>query len=205
MTQVIFIHGGTTFFSYESFLENLRTKTVMKERLLGGVDFWMQRLGESLGPEYEIIAPSMPNKQNAQYGEWSLWFSRVAEIAEDDCILIGHSMGGIFLPKYLNEHVFPKKIKACILVAAPYNDETVEDLTDFKIPSEGSDALGAFSRQVDEIVFFHGSDDPVISMEDAGRYKTALPEAEYHTLPAPDHFMRRDFPELIARIRALKN
>lgn len=203
MQQVIFIHGGTTFFKYEDFKTSLETKPVLVERLTSGRNLWMQHLDLDLGSDYQVLFPSMPNKQNARYEEWSLWFSRIAEVAEDDCILIGHSMGGIFLAKYLNEHHFPKRIAACISIAAPYNDETLEDLTDFKIESEGTGALNMFAEQVNRAVFFHGTDDPVVDINDARKYRTALPQATFHELPAPDHFMRGEFPELLTTIKEL--
>lgn len=202
MQQVIFIHGGTTFLRYQDFLSSLRSKKVQTNRLLQG-DFWMQRLSADLGPEYQVLAPSMPNKQNAQYSEWSLWFDRISEVADDDCILVGHSMGAIFLAKYLNENTFPKRIKACVLIAAPYSDETGEDLASFKISSQAPGALDGFKAQVEKIVIFQGLDDPVIAPAELSRYKQALPDAEYHALPAPDHFVRKDFPELLQTLTTI--
>ena len=202
MQQIIFVHGGTTFLRYQDFLSSLRSKAVQVNRLLQG-DFWMQRLSVDLGSDYQVLAPSMPNKQNAQYSEWSLWFSRVAEVAEDDCILVGHSMGAIFLAKYLSDNTFPKRIKACILVAAPYSDESGEDLASFKISNQGPDALDGLKKQAGKIVIFQGSDDPVIAPSEIDRYKQALPDAEYHILSAPDHFVRKDFPELLQKISSL--
>lgn len=202
MKQVIFIHGGVTFSRYQDYIDNLRQKPVYAERLVQG-SLWMQHLGADLGSDYQVLAPNMPNKQNAQYSEWSLWFSRVAEVAVDDCILVGHSMGAIFLAKYLSENTFPKKIKALILIAAPYNDETGEDLTEFKISNVGKDALRGLVNQVDDITIFQGTDDPVIAPVELAKYRQALPNATYYELSAPDHFMRDDFPELLEKLKTI--
>lgn len=199
MKQVIVIHGGTTFSSYDRYLDYLRTKSVKIERLTYA-STWRESLQEKLGDSYQVLLPSMPNKTNAQYGEWKLWFDRIAEVAEDDCILIGHSLGAIFLVKYLSENVFPKRIAAVMLVAAPFEDEADEDLTDFKL----SHVSGLFTEQVTRPIFFMGLDDPVIAATELDRYKIELPTAEYTILPAPDHFMRPEFPELVQSLVAIK-
>ena len=42
----------------------------------------------------------------------------------DEIVLVGHSMGGSFLAKYLSENKFPKKIKGAFLVSAVYNKDS---------------------------------------------------------------------------------
>ena len=198
MKQVIVIHGGTTFSDYEKFLNDLRTKKVRIERLQPFVS-WKESLQERLGREYQVLLPAMPNKTNAKYDEWKLWFERIAEVIENDCILIGHSLGGIFLAKYLSEHKFPKTINTTILIAAPFSDETGEDLADFKIEAMSD----LFREQAGRVVFFNGLDDPVIAIEERDKFQHELPMAEFLTLPAPDHFVRAEFPELITIIKSL--
>jgi len=98
MQQVVFIHGGTTFYEYKDYLNYLRSKPVRisdltRQRL------WFNRLQEDLGDDFQVLAPVMPNGTNAKYDEWAIWFGRIAEVVEDNVILVGHSMGGIFLAK----------------------------------------------------------------------------------------------------------
>ncbi len=194
-TQVIVIHGGTTYANYDDFLRDLATKTVHLDRLTYK-PMWKERLQQNLGNQYQVLLPAMPNKTNAKYNEWKLWFDRIAEVAADGCILVGHSLGGIFLAKYLSENTFPKKIAATLLVAAPYNDEQNEDLTDFKL----STVTPLFKKQAGEVTFYFGADDPVIPISERNHYQKDLPDAMFVTLPAPDHFVRPDFPEIVDRI-----
>lgn len=198
MKQVIAIHGGTTFARYEDFLKSLSTKKLIVERFTYK-PIWKELLQENLGPEYQVLLPSMPNKQNAKYSEWKIWFDHFSEIAEDDCIIIGHSMGAIFLAKYLSENKFPRKIKATIMIAGPYDDETGEDLTDFKL--EGISEL--FKSQAGRTVFFFGHDDVVTPESEIKKYQADLPSAEFNIMSAPDHFMRVEFPELLNTIKQL--
>jgi uncharacterized protein len=196
--QIIAIHGGTTFRQYDDYLASLSDKTVYVERLRHQ-PMWKELLQGELGNEYDVLLPSMPNKTNAKYAEWKLWFERIAEIAEDDVILVGHSLGAIFLAKYLSEEAFPKRIRATFLVAAPYGDESTEDLGDFKIETISD----RFKEQAGEVVFYFGEDDPVIAIGEMHRYQQAIPDAEYNVHPAPDHFARIAFPEIVERIRSL--
>ncbi len=200
MKQVIVIHGGTTFEDYDDYTKYLATKPISLERF-AYKPMWKELLQEKLGHDYQVLLPSMPNKTNARYSEWEIWFKHLTELFTDDCILIGHSMGGIFLAKYLSKHKFPVKIKATILIAAPYEDATEEDLTDFKL-----DAISAlFVSQAGETTLFFGSDDPVIVMSEVEKYRHNLPDASFNIMSAPDHFMRAEFPELIQHIRSVSD
>jgi predicted alpha/beta hydrolase family esterase len=198
MKQIIVIHGGTTFSSYDKYLDYLRKKTITAERLTSASG-WKNGLQSTLGHDYQVLLPSMPNATNAQYDEWKLWFERIVEVITDDCILIGHSLGAVFLVRYLSENVFPKQIAATILIAAPFNDESDEDLTDFKL----TQVPELFADQAGRVIFFMGSDDPVVAPSEIEKYRTALPTAEYNILSAPDHFVRPEFPELIRIVRSL--
>lgn len=193
MTQILTIHGGTTFATQEAYLEYLKNAPVYPERMTFK-PMWRELLQQNLGSEHTVLSPSMPNKTNARYEEWKLYFDKIAAILKDGCILIGHSLGAIFLVKYLSENKVPVKIKATILVAAPHSDESTEDLTDFKL---GTVIPPLFTQQAGEATLFFGSDDPVIAPIEIERYKAALPQAAVHVMSAPDHFMRVEFPEII--------
>lgn len=196
MKQVIVIHGGTTFEKYDDYLSSLATKKINIERLVYK-PMWKELLQTNLGPDFQVLTPTMPNKTNARHSEWAAWFENLSSVFTHEIILVGHSLGAIFLAKYLSEHTLPIKIKATIFIAAPYDDESIEDLTDFKITHLSS----KLTEQAGKLVFFNGMDDPVISITDLEKYKAALPSAEFITLPAPDHFMRVEFPELVDLIK----
>ena len=198
MQQVIVIHGGTTFQDYDAYLKSLSEKKVDIDRFIYRPK-WKELLQDTLGSEYQVLLPSMPNSTNARYNEWTTWFAHISSLFSDNCILIGHSLGAIFLAKYLSENSVPFKIKATILIAAPYDDESIEDLTDFKIAT----LTPRLAEQAGQLVFFNGEDDPVISMQDLQKYRDQLPSAEFHILSAPDHFVRAEFPELISLLRQL--
>ena len=192
MKQVIVIHGGTTFSTYENYLQYLSTKQITADRLRYAPS-WKERLQKDLGSNYDVLLPRMPNSTNARYSEWKLWFENLASVIDDDCILIGHSLGGIFLAKYLSENTFQAKINATILIAAPYDDESEEDLADFKLEKISEQ----FVRQAGEVILIFGNDDPVIAATEIEKYRHDLPTADFHIMSAPDHFVRPEFPGLV--------
>ncbi len=198
MQQVIVIHGGTTFQDYDMYLKTLSEKELNIDRFVYR-PMWKELLKDNLGKEFQVLLPSMPNSSNARYNEWKIWFEHLSGLFLDNCILIGHSLGGVFLAKYLSENSLAIKLKATILIAAPYDDESVEDLTDFKIVSLSKQ----LTEQAGRIIFFNGIDDPVISQSDLRKYQKYLPSAEFEILSAPDHFVREDFPELIKLLKEL--
>jgi len=200
--QVIIIHGGTSFKTYEDYLSYLKTKEISIEKLKPYKE-WKDTLLAELGGGYEILMPRMPNGTNAQYKEWKLWFERIAEILNDNLILIGHSLGGIFLAKYLSENIFQKQIVATILVAAPFDDtegaDGQESLTDFALPL----SLEKFAKQSSKIFLLHSKDDPVVPFLQHAKYQDKLPSAETIVFENREHFNQEMFPEIIKLIKSI--
>jgi len=199
MKQVLVIHGGNTFESYGEFLDSLKNKEINLDYFRPQLG-WKDGLACDLGPEFEVFAPLMPNPSNAQYGEWKIWFGRILELMNDGVILIGHSLGGVFLPKYLSENVSPKKIRAVFLVAAPFDDEGgTEKLASFALKA----SLENFARQAGEIHLFQGQDDPCVPFAQLSKYQASLPAAQTHIFPDRGHFRQEKFPELVELIRRI--
>jgi hypothetical protein len=116
-------------------------------------------------------------------------------------ILLGHSLGGIFLAKYLSENKFPKKILAIFLISAPYEDKDADySLCDFILPK----SLSRLQKQGDKIFLYHSKDDSVVPFADLEKYKQAIPGAKAVIFKNKGHFDQAEFSELIRNIRNLK-
>ena len=74
--QVILIHGGDSFDSYEKYLKNLKTRPIDVERLRPRVG-WKNTIQKDLGSEFDVLQPEMPNRSNANFKEWRIWFERM--------------------------------------------------------------------------------------------------------------------------------
>ncbi|MEX2436910.1 MAG: alpha/beta hydrolase [Candidatus Paceibacterota bacterium] len=196
--QVLVIHGGDTFESHDEWLNYLNNKKINFERIKNPQPGWKDNLVNELSEEFDVIIPKMPNKQNASYEEWRIWFGRTALLLDDGVILVGHSLGGIFLAKYLSENDFPKDISATFLVSAPYDDKESEyTLADFSL---GGD-LSKFREQAGKIYLIQSKDDPVVPFEQLSKYKESLPEAETVVFDDKEHFSQEEFPEIVELIK----
>jgi len=194
MKQILVIHGGTTYPSYEEYFNELKNLELKYERLLAHQD-WKATLASHF-PDDDILLPGFPNRQNAQYNEWCIYFKKLLPFLRDDFIVIGHSLGAIFLAKYLHEHPLEAKARKLILIAAPYDDESDESLGDFKLTS----ATG-LEKSADEVHFFFSEDDPVIKITEKAKFERDLPSATFHVLSGYGHFNQSEFPEFIELLK----
>jgi uncharacterized protein len=196
MKQIIVIHGGNPFDTYEDYIGYLKNRPVRFERYR--MKDWKENLSRDLGPEYDVIIPGMPCKENAKYEEWKIWFERLIPFFDEEVVFIGHSLGGIFLAKWLSENVYPKKIRAVMLVASPYEiTGTGQANADFKLKAD----LSQFEKQATAIHLFHSEDDPVVNYADTKRYTEKLKNGHVHTLVGKQHINGAEFPEIVELIK----
>ena len=196
--QVILIYGGLTFDTHKDyllFLKNLKIDLNRYKRIK-----WSDSLRQELGSKFDVLLPKMPNPMNARYSEWKILFKKIAPLLENNVILIGHSLGAMFLVKYLSENKFPKRILATLLVSAPYNNKGIEEsLGDFILPK----SLDKLNKQGGKIFIYQSKDDLVVPYSHFEKYKKALPNAIIKEFKKRGHFNQPKFPELIKDIKRL--
>ncbi|MGM0482902.1 MAG: alpha/beta hydrolase [Patescibacteria group bacterium] len=196
--QIAMIHGGTTFDTkkdYLSFLENLDVDLDKYRKTK-----WTDHLRNDLGANYDVLLLKMPNPMNAKYKEWETLFNKIAPLLKKNVILIGHSLGAIFLVKYLSVNEFPKKIRATMLISPPYDSQEMdESLGGFVLPKR----LNGLKKQAGEIFIYHSEDDRVVPYSHLEKYGEALPEATLRKFKKRGHFNQSKFPEIIKDIKNL--
>lgn len=199
--QVFYIHGADSYGDHDAFLDDLRSRIPRDLPDLPKKGKWTETLREDLGPDFEVFMPSMPNSQNAKYEEWKIWFERHFEYFEGDVLLVGWSLGGMFLVKYLLEEEVSFPIKGLILLAPPF--EAIEgegdDCGDFVFDT---DDVSELAEKVSKITIFQSKDDFVVPPEHAFKYKEALPQAELVIFEDRNHFLIAEFPEIIQKIKS---
>lgn len=198
MRQLVFIHGGETFDSYDDYLAALRSWEYEPHRETE--KRWKNTFADDLGSEWQIFTPTMPSKFNATYLEWSIWFEKIVPHLRDGVVLVGHSLGGIFLAKYLNEKKLPITVRAIFIIAAPFDTEGTDyTLGDFALP----DRLDGLARNGGEVILYFSEDDPLVPFDALDKYAAALPNARTRVFKDRGHFLQAEFPELIEDIRNL--
>ena len=191
MVMVLYVGGGMTFPDHDSFLDYLR----MRELSLEQAPIWKDTLADDLALPF--VAVPMPCKENASYDAWAVTFSRYLELVEGDLILVGFSLGGIFLAKYLSENDIADRAERVFLVAPPFDDTlSSEPLTNGFILGD----LSGLNRY--EVTMFFSKNDTVVPVEHAQNYREASPSSRIVVLDAADHFIQESFPELLEAIGA---
>jgi len=199
--QILLIHGGDTYGTYNEYITSLKSMIIESLESLTKKG-WKDTLQEKLGEDYEVITPKMPNKNNAKYLEWKLWFEKIVPLLNERVILVGHSLGGIFLAKYLSENTFPKTIVATFLIAAPYDSSNQEySLADFILGQN----LKLFEKNCDKIFLYHSQDDYVVPFEDLEEYRLKLPGSSSRIFDNRGHFNQEEIKELVDDIKTLKD
>ena len=170
--QIFMVHGGMTFKNKKDYLHFLKTRKIsIEEKIKWSNEFFKKKLGK----DFEIIKPRMPLQDNAKYEEWKIHFERHFPQLRNNIILIGSSLGGIFLAKYLSENKFPKKILSTYLICPPF-DNTLEgeDLVGgFKLKSD----LSLLEKNSKNLYFMFSKDDDVVPVSHAEKYRKKLKNA----------------------------
>ncbi len=189
--QVLVIHGGENFETYDEYINFLKgCETSLLDFRKNG---WKKNLEANLGTSFDVYNPEMPNSWNARYEEWRIWFEKALALMSDGVILVGHSLGGVFLPKYLSENKVEKTIRATMLVSAPFRAKEKDySLVDFVLP----ESLKLFDEQGGEIYLYHSEDDMVVPFDNLVLYEKELPRAHVRTFADRGHFLQESFPEL---------
>lgn len=194
--QVILIHGGDPFNNDQDYLDQLR-QTEAKLSYFFPKHDWKTTLDQNLGEGYQVLAPRMPCKDNAHYEHWCIWFEKLLPFLDSEIILVGHSLGAVFLPKYLATHTLASHIKALVLISAP--SANTPGLGDFALAED----IQPIADKVDQIHLFHSQDDPVVAYSAVLDYGSAWPGAQIHSFTDRGHFNQNDFPELVELIKSL--
>ncbi len=196
--RILFIHGGMTFNNRREYLDYLRTREVTLEKK----EKWHRTyLDEKLGRQFEIIRPNMPLADDAKYEDWKIHFERYLTFLRSGDILIGSSLGGMFLAKYLSENKLSKKFLSVYLIAPPFdNDLPEEDLVGgFRLKSD----LSLLEKSCHNLHLLFSEQDDVVPPSHAVKYAAKLTKAHIAIYPhIKGHFKVSEFPEIIKMIKS---
>jgi predicted alpha/beta hydrolase family esterase len=199
--QIVVLHGGGIYSSHKEFLNTLKQKEISLERLRQKRD-WKSNLQKTLGKTYDVLVPSMPNRDNAKYKEWKMWFEKLIPLFDEEVIFIGHSLGALFLLKYFSEETYTKHIKALFFVGAPFNSEAISFAKEsgFVLTKK----LPNLTEKTNRMYFYHSKDDRVVPFESYTEFKKVFPKAKGKSFTNRGHFNDETFPEIIDAIKKMK-
>jgi len=195
--QILFIHGGYTFENRKDYLKFLKDYKIdpYKKRI-----YWINWLATKL-KNYEIVIPQMPCDKNAKYEEWKIWFEKYLPFIKDkNFILMGHSLGAIFLLKYLSENNLKKKIGQLHLFAPAIFDDGLgpEKLSTLR---SNLKKIKNIEKKCKEFHLWYSKDDPVCLFKNSEIIRNIIPNVNFHVFKNKGHFKQPTFPEILKIIK----
>lgn len=196
--QVLLVHGGMTFKNEKDYLHYLKTKKVTTKKKVSWTGGYLEK---ELGKKFDIISPRMPLQDYAKYKDWKIFFERYLSLIKNKYILIGSSLGGIFLAKYLSENKLRKKALSVYLVCPPFdNTLQAEDLVGgFKLKND----LSLVEKNCKNLHLLFSKDDDVVPVSHADKYRQKLKNAHIVVYKSKGgHFNITKFSEIVKMIFA---
>lgn len=154
-------------------------------------------LQKELGPAYHVRYPGMPLEDEG-YLAWKAQIAAELASLEDEVILVGHSVGGSILLKFLTEEQVAIPIAGLFLIATPYfggdEDWNYEELT---LPGDFPEKLSG----IPHIFLYHSRDDEIVPFAHLALYAAKLPQATVREFDGRGHQFGNDLAEIARDIR----
>lgn len=178
--RVLFVHGagGEAFEADEALVRSLR---------------------EALGSDFDVEYPEMPDADAPEFGTWRDRISRELSALDGGVILVGHSLGGSVLLKYLSEERVEKPIAGVFLIAAPYWGTVDWEVAEFGLRE---DFPAALPEDV-PIFLYHSRDDEEVPFAHLALYAGRLPRATIREVEGRGHQLGDDLSEVAEDIARL--
>lgn len=152
-----------------------------------------------LGSSYKVHYPEMPNEADPDYEPWKPYIAKEIEALGDGVIVVGHSLGGSMVLKYLAENSIKNRIGGIFLISTPfwgiderwqYEGFTLQQDFAVKLPTNAP------------LFIYHSREDEIVGPEHAAEYARKLPNAVVRYVPG-GHQVGDDLTQVAADIKAL--
>ncbi|WP_238189358.1 alpha/beta fold hydrolase [Paenibacillus sp. L3-i20] len=156
-------------------------------------------LQETLGAEYNVIFPKMPDEGNPKYEAWREQISKELISIDGDVTIVGHSLGASLLIKYLSEEQLTTYIAGLFLIAPPYWGAEDWEVEEYALSEEFPTKLS----NTRPMYFYHSSEDEWVPFAHLSIYAGKLPHAVIYKLDGRNHQLNNDMTEVARDIKNL--
>ncbi|HEY1013245.1 MAG TPA: alpha/beta fold hydrolase [Herpetosiphonaceae bacterium] len=157
-----------------------------------------ESLQNSLGPAYDVRYPRMPEDDSSAYADWKAPIERELARLDGEISLVGHSVGGSVLLKYLAATPPATPVAALFLLAAPFwGADEFWTWDDGLLPEDAAAKLADIPR----VFLYHSRDDEVVPFAHLALYAAKLPQATVRALDGRGHQFGDDLSEVAEAIR----
>ncbi len=165
---------------------------------------WLKEKLEGLG--HRVMVPQFPTPPvvPAKINEWFTVLDKYRQYIDEDTIIIGHSLGGVFALRVLEK--LEKPIRIAALTGTPIG---IRPLLNYDRDS----SFSGFSFDWQKIksnaasfIVFHSDDDPFVSLGNGQELAKNL-GIELSFVPNAGHFNKKagytEFPQLLEKLKPL--
>lgn len=163
-----------------------------QEKPTDGSYGFVEHLKKSL-PDFRIIHPLMPSPDKPNYKAWCSRLREELSPLKGELILIGHSLGGSVLLKFLSEEEIQSSVAGFYMVSAPYWGVGGWNAEEFILKKDFIKSLPPLGA----IQIYHSKNDPHVPFAHAGFYAKALPDSVLHAIPGEDHAFQKGLPQIV--------
>jgi len=153
-------------------------------------------LKSKLSGEFEIHFPVIEKPRLPTYEKFKKMFGWAFAAITEPVILIGHSLGGSTLLKYLSEERPAIAASAIFLISTPH---WKSDMNEFELKTN----FQAFLKDIPAVFLYHSKNDTEVPFENLKFYKGAFKTAIVRELPGKEHIFSNGLPELVTDIKSL--
>lgn len=178
--HVLFIHGG----GYDGYKEDEKLVTSLQTLL---------------GDTYHVEYPRMPSDESLPDFGWLQKIENEYADIKNQAILVGHSLGGSMLLKYLSEKESKKGIAGIFLISTPFWSGDEDWKRGLKLQEGFPDRL---PKNI-PIFLYHCRDDQEVPFEHLARYAQSLPNATIRELASGGHQLNNDLSIVSNDIKSL--
>ena len=139
----------------------------------------------------------MPDESEPEMQTWKAQIARELASLEGKVILVGHSLGGAALLKYLSDERVEKPIAGLFLLAAPSWDEENWNFDDLQLPGDFAAKLSRIPR----VFLYHNRDDEIVPFSHLALHAARLPRAMVHESETGGHQFGDDLAKVARDIK----
>ncbi|HEY5825186.1 MAG TPA: alpha/beta hydrolase [Cyclobacteriaceae bacterium] len=154
-----------------------------------------------LGDEFEIRHPLMPEPENPRYEAWKAKLDKELLALKGEVILIGHSLGGSVILKFLSEEKCSNTIAGLFLISTPYWKKKNWEIDEYVLQKDFAKNLTGLSH----LFLYHSKEDQWVPFSHTQFYAKKLPNAVVRELQGQEHEFSYGLPQLIEDIKGLDN
>lgn len=143
--------------------------------------YWFPKAKKMFENEgYKVFTPELPG---GYYPKKEEWLNIIRDYSPDEnWILIGHSLGGVAILKYLEETMKP--VKKVILIATPFEPMSFSPIANF---FTGGFNWEKIQKNSAEIIIMNETNDTVVPLEHGKKYSKEL-GVDLDIIPGGTHF-----------------